>query len=108
MNHAKNVVGSGIPAEAAAQGWQQIAPEQRQPEIDAQIEYLAREAAQISAVIDSIEGRFSKVMQAPSPVNTATGAAPYYTQLGGELGDLVERLRSSRHRLESILDRAEL
>lgn len=83
--------------------------EQRQPEIIGMVEYLSREATEIAAYIDSIEARFGRVLQPTSPAGgNCVEGAPYYTSLGGELGDLVERLRTSRRRLESILQRAEI
>lgn len=83
--------------------------ETRQPEIREQVEILNNEASEIAAYIAGIEERFGAVLQPTSPKNEACGGAiPYFTPLGGELGALAERLRASRHRLEGILQRAEL
>ncbi|MGO4763827.1 hypothetical protein AB4120_14920 [Cupriavidus sp. 2KB_3] len=83
--------------------------EPRQPEVIGMVESLSREATEIAAYIDSIEARFGRVLQPTLPVGeSCVGNTPYHTSLGGELGDLVERLRTSRRRLESILQRAEI
>ncbi|WP_455154152.1 hypothetical protein [Cupriavidus campinensis] len=94
-----SILGSGIPSGL----------EQRQPEIIGMVESLSREATEIAVYIDSIEARFGRVLQPTLPVGeNCVGNTPYHTSLGGELGDLVERLRTSRRRLESILQRAEI
>ena len=91
--------GSAIPSDS----------ETRQPEITGMVESLSREATEIAAYIDSIEARFGSVLQPTAPANASCAdKTPYHTLLGGELGDLVERLRASRRRLESILQRAEI
>ena len=106
---APNYLGTALGGIAAG-GW---APQQnaecRMPEIESQIQTLSREASEIAAFIDSLENRFHKVLQPSPPANQTVGEnTPYHTVLGGELGELVERLRISRVRLESILQRAEL
>jgi len=94
-----SILGSGIPSGL----------EQRQPEIIGMVEALSREATEIAAFIDSIEARFGRVLQPTLPIGeSCVGNTPYHTSLGGELGDLVERLRTSRRQLESILQRAEI
>lgn len=104
-----NAIGSKIEQVIAGTGWAQQAAEARQPEIEGQIQVISREASEIAAYIDSIENRFHKVLQ-PLPLSNQATAdqTPYHTALGSELGELAERLRASRYRLESILQRAEL
>lgn len=93
----------------AATGWGAAPAEPRLPEIESQMQALNREVSEIAAYIDSLESRFHKILQPLSPTNQASGGStPYHTMLGSELGELSERLRSSRLRLESILQRAEI
>lgn len=102
-------IGHGAPVHV---GYGSVIPsdiEPRQPEVIGMVESLSREATEIAAYIDSIEARFGRVLQPTLPVGeSCVGNTPYHTSLGGELGDLVERLRTSRRRLESILQRAEI
>ncbi|WP_186425080.1 hypothetical protein [Cupriavidus metallidurans] len=113
MNYQSNQIGTALGSKIeqaiSSSGWGAAPAEARLPEIESQMQALNREASEIAAYIDSLENRFQKILQPSSPANQATGGnTPYHTMLGSELGELAERLRSSRLRLDSILQRAEL
>lgn len=81
----------------------------RKPEIDAQIESLNYVAGEIESYVACIEDRFSKVLQPMQPKDCNVGGnTPYHTALGAQLGEMTDRLRAMRSRLQSVLERAEL
>lgn len=81
----------------------------RQPEITAQIESLAYVAGELEGYIAVVEDKFSKVLQPTEPAKeNICGNTPYHTTLGSQLGEITDRMRAMRGRLESILQRAEL